>query len=244
MNDVVKQLWCANSPRYGFLPVEAPLDKRLNETYLRLLLGLILHANAHTGICVVTRETLAEWAGVGHVDTVSKMTTQLVEWGWLKRKEQSGRNRPNRYELALPKLAAADKRVITRRMLSDAEYAQRKAALDQKTAEWNRQQAAKDSGQSVILVRRPPLPAAKSPVETPEPAVYHEVPGHSGLRVRVRVRENSVNALRVGLRPVERTDVDSPVRSEDVRGEVDDETPDFHDLALEHEADEGHEFDY
>ncbi|RQG99832.1 helix-turn-helix domain-containing protein [Paraburkholderia dinghuensis] len=188
-----KQLWFAGSPhRFGLVPAEVLLDKRLKPQDTRVLVALCLHVKPYTGICRVTRETLAEWLGI-HIDTLSKVTSRLVEFGWLK-KAQVGQNMPNRYELMLPKLDQENERVITQRWMSNEEYANRKRQLDQRTAEWNLSHPRKE-GESVLIRRKKTEQDAASTShvgQRQETTTYIDVPGQLGQpRVRERVRTGS-----------------------------------------------------
>ncbi|MCP2084748.1 UNVERIFIED_ORG: hypothetical protein J2Y81_000765 [Paraburkholderia sediminicola] len=140
--DKSKKLWFSNSAnRFGLVPADLLLDTRLSAVQVRLLLVLMMHAKSDTGISSVTYVAIEDWMDLKERQLRNHFN-KLVEYGWL-RKQQSGTNRPNEYELILPDFASDDLRVITSRRMTDEQYADKKRLMGERTAKYNREKAQK-----------------------------------------------------------------------------------------------------
>ena len=114
--------WLPPGTQFARVPLVMMRDSRLTPRHRDVMLVVLGHANLE-GQCCLTCATIAEYTG--HTEeTVSRVTGQLVDFGWLK-KARTGYNRANRYTVMLPGIPADKLRAITDKRLSDEEYQRR-----------------------------------------------------------------------------------------------------------------------
>lgn len=92
-----------STPIFSIIPIEVALDDRLTKMQLRVLIALLSFRNKNTDTVWPKRETLAERCGYD-VRTISRVTTQLVELGWLQKSGQGGFSKASEYRVTVPDL--------------------------------------------------------------------------------------------------------------------------------------------
>lgn len=103
-------------PSFAMVPLEVCADPRLTKMQIRVLIALLSFRSKNTDTVWPKRQTLAERCGYS-AGTVSKVTAQLVDLGWLKKDGNGGRSKANHYRVTVPDL---DK-VLERETLSDSD---------------------------------------------------------------------------------------------------------------------------
>lgn len=88
---------------FAIVPVEACIDPRLTKMQLRMLIALLSFRNKNTDTIWPKRETLAKRCGYS-INTVSKITGQLVDLGWLIKTGSGGRSSSSSYKVTVPDL--------------------------------------------------------------------------------------------------------------------------------------------
>ena len=69
-NSKKTNLWFGEGQRYAQVPATVLMDSRLAPRHLQILLVLMLHVNRVSGICDVSRETIADYTGF-NIGTIS-----------------------------------------------------------------------------------------------------------------------------------------------------------------------------
>lgn len=84
--------WFQDGPQGRFLclPILAVKDRRLKLESIRVLMALAMHADV-SGRCFPSRRLLSELTGI-HPTNVSKATSALVKFGWLSKRQRTGRS--------------------------------------------------------------------------------------------------------------------------------------------------------
>lgn len=88
-------------PLFSIVPIEVALDDRLTKMQIRVLIALLSFRNRNTNTTWAKRETLATRCGYG-INTISRVTTQLVELGWLTKVGQGGWSKASHYRVTVP----------------------------------------------------------------------------------------------------------------------------------------------
>ncbi|WP_322007700.1 hypothetical protein [Paraburkholderia tropica] len=124
-----KNLWFIRDgepARYAQIPAQLLLDSRLAPRHLQIMMVMILHANRDTGVCKISRETIADYTGYT-VTVISKATKALMEFGWLEKSRQWCN--ANIYRVILPKFGEGVLRDIQNRRQPEDVWAARQAEV-------------------------------------------------------------------------------------------------------------------
>ena len=93
--------------KFIIAPFDVLLDKRLNHMQLRVLLALLSFRGKNTNLVWPKRSVLAELVGCSD-NNVTKVTGQLVKFGWLKKMGHGGCSRAITYEVLVPDFEVMD----------------------------------------------------------------------------------------------------------------------------------------
>ena len=97
---------------FAIVPVEVVRDHRLSLMQTRVLIAVLSIRNRNTNVAWAKRETISERCGYGP-NVISRVTTQLVQLGWLRKTGEGGRSRPNQYEVTVPRGVCGDSETVT-----------------------------------------------------------------------------------------------------------------------------------
>ena len=87
---------------FAQLPGEVLMDDRLKPTHIRVLIALYMHKSKKREEVWPKRKTLALLTGI-HEATISRLTTELEQWGWVTKMGNSGGyGRPAAYRVHVP----------------------------------------------------------------------------------------------------------------------------------------------
>lgn len=87
---------------FAQVPGEILMDIRLKPTHIRVLIALYMHKNKKREEVWPKRKTLALLTGI-HESTISRLTTELEQWGWVTKMGNSGGcGRPAAYRVHVP----------------------------------------------------------------------------------------------------------------------------------------------
>lgn len=87
---------------FAQVPGEILMDDRLKPTHIRVLIALYMHKNKKREEVWPKRKTLALLTGI-HEATISRLTTELEQLGWLTKQGNSGGcGRPAAYRVHVP----------------------------------------------------------------------------------------------------------------------------------------------
>ena len=87
---------------FAQVPGEILMDNRLKPTHIRVLIALYMHKNKKREEVWPKRKTLALLTGI-HEATISRLTSELEQWGWLTKQGNSGGcGRPAAYRVHVP----------------------------------------------------------------------------------------------------------------------------------------------
>ena len=87
---------------FAQVPGEILMDDRLKPTHIRVLIALYMHKNKKREEVWPKRKTLSLLTGI-HEATISRLTTELEQWGWLTKQGNSGGcGRPAAYRVHVP----------------------------------------------------------------------------------------------------------------------------------------------
>lgn len=87
---------------FAQVPGEILMDGRLKPTHIRVLIALYMHKNKKREEVWPKRKTLALLTGI-HEATISRLTSELEQWGWLTKQGNSGGfGRPAVYRMHVP----------------------------------------------------------------------------------------------------------------------------------------------
>lgn len=103
-------------PQFAMVPLEVCQDSRLTKMQLRVLVALLSFRNKNSDTLWPKRETLAERCGYS-INNVSKVTSQLVDLGWLVKTGKGGFSKASQYRVTVPELD----RVVPRETQSKAD---------------------------------------------------------------------------------------------------------------------------
>ena len=85
------------------MPAEAALDQRLTQMQPRVLIAILTFRRKNSDSVVVGREAISRRCGY-NPETISKVTSQLVNHGWLEKIEKGGQSRASEYCVVVPDL--------------------------------------------------------------------------------------------------------------------------------------------
>lgn len=88
---------------FALVPIEAVLDDRLTKMQLRVLIALLTFREKNTDTVFPKREKLAARCRYS-IDTISRVTSQLVELGWLTKDGRGGWSKASEYRVTVPDL--------------------------------------------------------------------------------------------------------------------------------------------
>lgn len=95
-------------PLFSIVPIDVCLDERLTKMQIRVLIALLSFRNKNTDICFPKRKALSERCGYTE-QTISKVTKQLVELGWIRKQGLGGFSAPCTYLITVPELDTVSK---------------------------------------------------------------------------------------------------------------------------------------
>lgn len=93
---------------FSVVPIEVIQDQRLTKNQLKVLIALLSYRGKNTNLVYPSREKLSERCGI-RPTTISLITTELSELGWLKKTGKGGFSKATRYTLTVPKLSTVPK---------------------------------------------------------------------------------------------------------------------------------------
>jgi hypothetical protein len=93
---------------FSIVPIEVCLDDRLTKMQLRVLIALLSFRNKNTDTCFPKRKALSAKCGYTE-QTISKVTKQLVDLGWLQKEGLGGYSAPCTYRITVPELETVSK---------------------------------------------------------------------------------------------------------------------------------------
>lgn len=108
---------------FAIVPIEAAMDDRLTKMHYRVLIALLSFRRSNSDTVFPWRETLAGRCGYS-VNTVSRVTGQLVSLGWLVKVGNGGRNQPAKYRVTTPERVAYPDTLSTEPVGEEGEVAQ------------------------------------------------------------------------------------------------------------------------
>jgi hypothetical protein len=88
---------------FAIVPVEVCADPRLTKMQLRVLICLLSFRAKNSDTIWPKRSTIAERCGY-NIRTISKVTTQLVNLGWLVKEGSGGFSQSCKYKITVPEL--------------------------------------------------------------------------------------------------------------------------------------------
>lgn len=86
---------------FAIVPAEVALDPRLTKMQLRVLIALLTFRAKNTDTVWPKRETLSARCGY-HVNSISKVTKELVALGWLVKQGKGGYSKSTEYKITVP----------------------------------------------------------------------------------------------------------------------------------------------
>jgi hypothetical protein len=89
---------------FAFIPLEVIQDIRLTKRHIKVLIALFSYRGKNTNTVWPSREKLSKRCSI-RVSTISLITTQLVELGWLVKTGRGGFSKATRYEITVPDLS-------------------------------------------------------------------------------------------------------------------------------------------
>jgi len=89
---------------FAFIPLEVIQDNRLTKRHIKVLIALFSYRGKNTNTVWPSREKLCKRCSI-RVSTISLITTQLVELGWLVKTGKGGFSKATRYEITVPDLS-------------------------------------------------------------------------------------------------------------------------------------------
>lgn len=92
---------------FSIVPVEVCMDSRLTKMQLRVLIALLSFRNKNTDTVWPKREQIALKCGYA-ITVISRVTTQLVELGWLEKVGKGGFSKSSEYRITVPNLVTVD----------------------------------------------------------------------------------------------------------------------------------------
>ncbi len=93
---------------FSVVPIDVIQDQRLTKNQLKVLIALLSYRGKNTNLVYPSREKLSERCGI-RATTISLITTELSELGWLKKTGKGGFSKATRYTLTVPKLSTVPK---------------------------------------------------------------------------------------------------------------------------------------
>lgn len=87
---------------FSIVPIEVIQDQRLTKNQLKVLIALFSFRGKNTNLVYPSREKISERCGI-RPTTISLITTELSELGWLKKTGKGGFSKATRYKLTVPK---------------------------------------------------------------------------------------------------------------------------------------------
>jgi hypothetical protein len=97
------------SSPYSIVPVEACMDSRLTKMQLRVLIALLSFRAKNTDTVWPKREQISNRCGYDK-RVITRVTTQLVELGWLEKVGKGGFSKSCEYRITVPDLVTVDSR--------------------------------------------------------------------------------------------------------------------------------------
>jgi hypothetical protein len=91
-----------NGQQFAIVPIAAILDNRLSKMQLRVLTAILSFRQKNTDVVWVRRSKIATRCGYQE-NSITKVTAQLVELGWLEKTGRGGFSKPNEYRVLVPK---------------------------------------------------------------------------------------------------------------------------------------------
>lgn len=92
---------------FAIVPVEIAMDDRLTKMQLRVLLAILTFRNKDTNLCHPTREQIGQRCGYTK-EVVSRVTTQLVDLGWLEKTGKGGFSKSSEYKFKVPETVTGE----------------------------------------------------------------------------------------------------------------------------------------
>ena len=98
---------------FAIVPLEAARDRRLSASHYRVLIALLSFRGKDTNLIWPSRERIAAITGY-HIDKISRLTTELVRYGWLEKTQRGGR--ACEYRIRVPDLGPIEGEMVTERV--------------------------------------------------------------------------------------------------------------------------------
>lgn len=95
--------WEISDMAFAVVPLEVATDDRLTKMQLRVLIALLSFRAKNTDTVWPKRSSLAKRCGYNE-RTISKVTTQLVNLGWLEKTGKGGYSQSCHYRITVPEL--------------------------------------------------------------------------------------------------------------------------------------------
>ncbi|CAN0493581.1 unnamed protein product, partial [Discosporangium mesarthrocarpum] len=93
--------------QFAIVPVEVALDDRLGKMHIKVLIAVLSIRDRKADTVWVKREKIAQRCGYNE-QTVSKVTSQLVELGWMEKMGRGGFSKPCEYRIKIPDFNAIE----------------------------------------------------------------------------------------------------------------------------------------
>lgn len=93
---------------FSIVPIDVCSDDRLTKMQIKVLIALLSFRNKNTDTCFPKRKALSDRCGYTE-QTISKVTKQLVDLGWLQKEGSGGYSSPCRYKITVPELETVSK---------------------------------------------------------------------------------------------------------------------------------------
>ncbi len=95
---------------FSLVPLEAARDRRLSAAHYRVLIALLSFRGRDTNLVWPSRERVSEITGYP-VDKISRLTTELVRYGWIEKSQRGGR--ACEYRIRVPDLGPINGETVT-----------------------------------------------------------------------------------------------------------------------------------
>ena len=95
---------------FSIVPLEAARDRRLSAAHYRVLIALMSFRGRDTNLVWPRRERISEITGYP-ADKISRLTTELVRYGWLEKSRRGGR--ACEYRIRVPDLGPINGETVT-----------------------------------------------------------------------------------------------------------------------------------
>lgn len=90
---------------FAMVPIEAASDHRLTAMQYRVLIAILSFRNKNSDTAYPRRELIANRCGYS-INSISRITAQLVDLGWLQKSGKGGRSSPSTYKITVPETVA------------------------------------------------------------------------------------------------------------------------------------------